>query len=54
MREREKPTYRANTIARTNWYKLMTRVTRFTLSVSSTTRWNSSFSSMLATESSPP
>jgi hypothetical protein len=32
---REKPTYPANTIAKTNWYMLMARVTRFTLSVSS-------------------
>jgi hypothetical protein len=51
---REKPTYSANTMANTNWYIVMHRVARFTFSVSSTTCWNSNFSSIVATGSRPP
>jgi len=41
-------------MASTNWYMGMARVARFTVSVSSTSCRNSSFSSMVATGNSPP
>jgi len=52
--KRENPTYAARTIANTNWYMLMARGIRFTVSVSSTSCWNPNRSSMVATGNRPP
>ena len=41
-------------MASTNWYTGMARVSRFTVSVSSTSCWNPSLSSIVATGNSPP
>ena len=51
---RANPTYSASTIASTNWYTGMARVSRWIVSVSSTSDWNPSLSSMVAMGSSPP
>ena len=51
---RENPTYSASTIANTNWYTGMARVSRLIVSVSSTSCWNPSFSSIVATGNNPP
>src|SRR5213595_2616580 len=40
-------------MASANWYMLIARVTRFTFSVSSTSRWEPNFSSNVATGSRP-
>src|SRR5450755_1050212 len=51
---RANPTYNASTMANTNWYTGIARVSRLMVSVSSTSRWNPSFSSMVAMGSRPP
>src|SRR3954454_14383869 len=51
---RANPTYSASTIASTNWYTGMARVSRRVVSVSSTSDWNPSLSRMVAIGSRPP
>src|SRR5947209_10028727 len=51
---RGNPTYSPSTMPNTNLYKLITRVSRLLVIVSSTTAWNPSFSSIVATGSNPP